>query len=180
MTNPTELEQSRFLAEYQANVELWKHDDSLRQQRAGNFLSVNAALVAALGVVTSLNPPVRYIGSTGLLFAAFGLLLCAIWHVVQIRNGEYVRFRRFQLRSIESKLPGLSTFENVYAAFYEGQPVVFQPPIGRFEIKPAAMKPSTLSEGLLPFLISGFWVCVALVSAFLLASAPSLTLAPAH
>lgn len=179
MTQPAEFEQSRFLAEYQANVELWKHDDSLRQQRTGNFLSVNAALVAALGIITSLNPPLGYIGSTGLLFAAFGLLLCTIWNAVQTRNGEYVRFRRFQLRAIESKLPGLSTFENVYAAFYEGQPVLFQPPIGKFEVKPAAQKSSTLSEGLLPFLIGGFWLCVAVVAAVLLVVAPSLRLLPA-
>src|SRR3990172_6983783 len=99
MHDPTELEQSRFLAEYLANVELWKHDDTLRQQRTGNFLSVNTALVAALAVVASLKPPVQYIGSIGLLFAAFGILLCVIWHVVQVRNAEYIRFRRFQLRS---------------------------------------------------------------------------------
>jgi len=119
MQNLTELEQSRFLAEYQANVDLWKHDDTLRQQRSGNFLSVNTALVAALGVVVSLEPPIEYIGGIGLLFAVFGILLCVMWHLVQVRNAEYVRFRRFQLRFIESKLTGLSTFQNIFRAFYE-------------------------------------------------------------
>lgn len=176
MHNLTELEQSRLLAEYQANVNLWQHDDTLRQQRAGNFLSVNTVLVAALGVVTSLNPPVQYIGGVGLLFAAFGLLLCIMWHRVQVRNAEYIRFRRFQLRSIESKLPGLSTFQNTFTAFYQAQPLSFEPPIGEFALSPAARKRSTLSEGLLPALVGGFWLVAAVVAAILLIAAPNLPL----
>lgn len=172
MTNLTDLEQSRALAEYEANVDLWRHDDSLRQQRAGNFLSVNTALVAALGVVVSLKPPVQYIGIIGLMFAAFGLLLCWVWHVVQVRNAEWVRFRRFQLRAIELKLPGLSTFQNVYAAFYERKSIDFQAPIGEFVLRPVARKPSTVSEGQLPWLIAGFWLLAAVLAALLLIVAP--------
>jgi hypothetical protein len=173
-----ELEQERFLAEYQANVELWKHDDTLRQQRVGNFLSVNAALVAALGIVTSLKPSPQYTGGVGLLFAAFGFLLCIIWQRVQVRNAEYIRFRRFQLRSIESKLPGLSTFQNVYSAFYNYQPIAFESPIGKFTVSTAARKPSTLLEGLLPFLIGGFWFATAIVAVIFLTAVRVPTLTP--
>jgi hypothetical protein len=178
MDHLTELEQGRLLAEYQANVELWQHDDTLRQQRAGNFLGVNTALVASLGVVASLEPPVRYIGGIGLVFAVFGLLLCAVWHVVLVRNAEYVRFRRFQLQHIESKLPGLTTFHNVYRAFYEAQPISFEPPIGEFVLRPAARRSSTLSEGALPFLIGAFWSLVAAAgaAAFFLLSDPNLSM----
>jgi|ERR1039457_1198418 hypothetical protein len=168
MDDLTELEQSRLLAEYAANIELWKHDDTLRQQRTGNFLSVNAALVAALAVVASLKPPEHYIGCIGLMFSTFGLMLCVIWNAVQVRNAEYIRFRRYQLRSIESKLSGLTTFQNIYRAFYEVQPIAFEPPIGEFTLKPTAQKPSTMSEGLLPFLIGGFWLVTAVVAAVLL------------
>lgn len=174
-----QLEQERLLAEYQANVELWKHDDTLRQQRVGNFLSVNAALVAALALVTSLRPPPRYIGSVGLFVAVFGFLLCAVWYKVQIRNAEYIRFRRFQLRSIESRLPGLSTFQNIYRAFYELEPISFESPKGEFAVKPAARKASTSSEGRLPFLIGGFWCLVAIAAFILLVATPKLPPQPA-
>jgi hypothetical protein len=70
-TRADELEQARLLAEYQANVDLWKHDDTLRQERVGNFLNVNAALLAAVGVAAGLKPPLKYIGGVG--------LLCAVW-----------------------------------------------------------------------------------------------------
>jgi hypothetical protein len=163
-----ELEQTRLIAEYQANVALWEHDDTLRQQRIGNFLGVNAALLAAVGVAAGLKPPLKYIGGVGILFALFGLVLCVIWERVQTRNAEYIRFRRFQLRSIESRLSGLSTFQNVHRAFYECQPVTFESLAQQFAVKRSAHVASTISEGHLPKLIGGVWFLTALVSAVLL------------
>jgi len=42
-----------LLEEYQANVEMWKHDDNVRQQRARNFLTVNTLLILGLAGIVS-------------------------------------------------------------------------------------------------------------------------------
>jgi len=76
----------RLMAEYQVNVALWQHDDSLRQQRNGNFLTVNTVLLAALGALSALQAPLPYLGAIGVAFGVFGAIVCRVWHVVQVRN----------------------------------------------------------------------------------------------
>jgi hypothetical protein len=154
--------QTRLLAEYQANITLWQHDDTLRQTRTGNFLGVNTALLAALGVVASLKPQLSFAAGIGFLFALFGISLCVIWYKVQLRSAEYIRFRRFQLVAIEKQLPGLSTFHNIYQAFYNHQTLHFGAPANDFTIAPNAATRSTATESSLPFLIGGFWVAISI------------------
>ena len=163
--------QEILLAEYKANVELWIHDDMLRQSRNSNFLKVNTVLLAGLGVVASLKADIRYLGGIGLLFAVFGLILSKVWHKVQLRNAEYIRFRRFQLPEIEAKLGGADTFRNTFTAFYEQRTVEFHATEKTFEIKEKASGASTLSENHLPVLIAYFWTLVAIVAALPLAQA---------
>ncbi len=151
-----------LLAEYEANVALWQHDDSLRQQRSGTFLTVNTVLLTALGALTALQAPLRYVGVLALVFSVFGMIVCRVWHVVQLRNAEYIRFRRYQLRSIEARLPELTTFTNTYDAFYKGAEVKFPATGDSFRVEMKAQRRSTLSEGLLPVLIGVFWSIVGL------------------
>ena len=159
MTGPTDppVKRDELLAEYEANVALWQHDDSLRQQRNGTFLTVNTVLLTALAAVTALQAPIPYVGAIALVFSVFGVIVCRVWHVVQLRNAEYVRFRRYQLRSIEARLPGLTTFRNTYDAFYQGAEVKFPETGESFRVSTTAQRRSTLSEGLLPVLIGVFW-----------------------
>ena len=152
--------QARLLAEYQANVALWQHDDNLRQTRTGNFLGVNTALMAALGVVASLKPQWPFVAGIGLLFGVFGLSMCAIWYKVQLRSAEYIRFRRFQLLEIERQLPGLTTFRNTMQAFYGHQTIHFGAPAQDFTVEPRAATRSTVTEERLPFLIGGLWAAI--------------------
>lgn len=159
---------SRLLAEYQANVELWKHDDSLRQQRIGNFLTVNTILLVTITAIVGLKPPWDYVAATWLLISVFGLLVCRMWYRVHVRNAEYVRFRRFQLRSIEAELTELTTFTNTYDAFYEYKPVDFPKLEDRFELDEQAKRSSTLSESVLPQLLGGFWTAVLLIAVVVL------------
>lgn len=160
-----DVTQEALLVEYQSNVALWRHDDQLRQQRNSNFLTVSALLIAALGAIVGLKAPLSYVGIIAMMFAAFGILICRVWYSIQARNAEYVRFRRFQLRSIEARLPDLSTFRNTFDAFYRSSEVDFSDIGESFRIKGNARKPSTLTEGSLPLLIAGLWVAVALAGA---------------
>ena len=155
-----EQRRQNLVSEYQSNIELWKHDDTLRQQRAANFLTLNTILVASGAAIASLNPKLQHVG---LVLAAFGIIGCAInfiWNTVSERNSEYIRFRRFQLRSIEAQLEGMTTFKNTYRAFYETKPVKFDQDLPAFEIAQKAKQRSTLSEAMLPRLMLVFWIAV--------------------
>ena len=159
--------ESKLIAEYQVNVELWKHDDSLRQQRQNNFLTVNTILFVGLGAVTGFKPPMLHLGAIMFLFSIFGLLLSIIWHKVQVRNAEYVRFRRFQLQHIESKLGDVDTFTNTYHAFYDNKGIDFGDKIEPFVLSEQAQQRSTLTEGKLPTLLGLFWTVAGVAGIFL-------------
>jgi hypothetical protein len=65
-----------LLAEDQANVTLWQHDDMLRQQRTATFLAINTALLTAFAAVTALKVPLLYFGITLLALSPFGIAIC--------------------------------------------------------------------------------------------------------
>lgn len=132
--NDKGIDHQSFLAEYEANVALWQHDDSLRQQRSATFLTVNIVLLTALAALIGLRARPSYLGAIAFVFSVFGVIVSWVWHTVQLRNPEYVRFRRFQLQSIEARLSGLTTFRNTYDAFYKGEEVNFLAIEDRFSI----------------------------------------------
>jgi len=163
-----ELTQARLLAEYQANVDLWQHDDQLRQARSGNFLTVNTGLLAVLGTLATLEPAAPYFKLILLLFGAFGLIVAVNWYVISARSAEYVRFRRIQLRAIEAQLPGLTTFLNTYTAFYREQAVSFPAIADSFRISDRARRSSTMAENRLPVFVGGLWlICIGIALALL-------------
>ncbi len=159
--------ESILIAEYQANVELWKHDDSLRQQRQSNFLTVNTILVVGLGALTGFKPPLLNLGIVVFLFSIFGFLMSMIWYQVQVRSSEYVRFRRFQLHHIESKLADADTFTNTFHVFYNHKQIVFGDDTPPFLLSDQAKRRSTLSEGKLPVFLGSFWITTGITGIFL-------------
>jgi hypothetical protein len=156
--------------EYQVNVDLWKHDDNLRQQRNHTFLTMNTVLLVALGSLITLGDTVRDKAVVAILIAIFGLPVCYIWNRVQARNGEYIRFRRFQLRSIETRLSGFSTFSNQHLAMDLHQRIGFNGLKDTFEISKSAAGSSTRWEGLLPSLIAAFWLLILLISLIIIST----------
>ena len=157
--------QAKLIVEYQANVELWKHDDNLRQQRQTNFLNVNTIMLVGIAAVVGFKPELIEFGITLSIFSCFGLLIAVIWYRVQVRSAEYIRFRRHQLVHIEKQLEVLSTFTNTYRAFYPPyQQVLFDGNAALFEISEKAKSRSTLSEGRLPILLGWFWTISGLVA----------------
>ncbi len=161
-----------LLEEYRLNVELMIHDDRLRQQRITNFLTANSLLALALGAFLS-NPA----GIKGfsiemgmILLSLFGLGLSLLWYFIQARNSEYIRFRRFQLRSLEARLGYLTTFRRTHMGLNLHQPIEFSELGETFSLGGPAKASSTYREGSLPFIIIGFWGVVLLKGLLMLAS----------
>lgn len=161
-----------LLEEYRLNVELMIHDDKLRQQRISNFLTANSLLALALGAFLS-NPA----GIKGfsiemgmILLSLFGLGLSLLWHFIQARNSEYIRFRRLQLRSLEARLGYLTTFRRTYTGLNQHQAVDFEELGETFCISDPAKASSTYREGSLPLIIIGFWGVVLLKGLLMLAA----------
>ena len=100
----TDERRELLLEEYRITVDLSKHDDTLRQQRIANFLTVNTVLVAVVGVGLSTEPPDAVAIVLLAVIAAFGVAVASVWATVQFRNTEYIRLRRHQLRQLEVSL----------------------------------------------------------------------------
>jgi len=149
-----------LVGEYQANLTLWQHDDNLRQQRYGTFLNINSLLLVVLGGLVSLAPPIGNAALVTILISLFGVPVCLMWHSIQIRNAEYIRFRRYQLRAIEAQLKPMSTFQNQWKAMNEFEVIQFPDINEEFEVKPQARRSSTMIEGRLPLVLAIFWAVV--------------------
>src|ERR1043165_1671924 len=116
-----------LLAEYKANVDLWQHDDDLRQKRTAAFLTVNLFL---FGIIAFVIKETTLVGEWTVVASVcaglFGILTCAIWFIVQKRSEQYLRFRRRQLVEIEGKLGTADTFTKQYSALALGKEVEFE------------------------------------------------------
>lgn len=153
-----------LLEEYRATVDLSKHDDALRQQRVGNFLTVNTVLLAVAGLGLSTEPPDAIATAMVGAFSAFGVAVAVVWASVQWRNSEYIRLRRMQLRYLERELGVVTGFTRVHEALNAHETVDFGPGVGRFQVRRWGRSSSTRAENALPALVLVFWVvvCVAL------------------
>ena len=161
----SDSEQKALLAEYQANVTLWQHDDMLRQQRTAAFLAINAALLTAVAAMTALKAPLLYFGITVSVLSLFGILTCFVWKAVHRRNREFMRFRRLQLASIEARLPGLTTFRHTHEAFDRGGSITFPATGVTFAVVEGARTGSAATEERLPVLLGFLWLTVGLAGA---------------
>ena len=159
-TNTSEL----LKLEYEINVDLWKHDDWVRERRIANYLTVNTILLIALSAVISLGLTYNYISLISILFSSFGILFCVIWKRLLMRNSQYILFRRLQLLSIESRMPGITTFTNTYDALYRFKEITFKGIDEKFKIDKRCKKRSGVSEELLPVYLALFWGIVLLIS----------------
>ena len=151
---------AKLLAEYEANIELWKHDDNLRMHQIGTFLNVNTLLLIAISAFVAVNPSIRAAAAALCLVSVFGLPICVMWYQILLRNGEYVRFRRFQLRAIEAQLEDVTTIRNQWKALNECATVSFNGIEDEFTIRRSARRSVTTIENRLPLVLTGFWLLV--------------------
>ena len=155
LTDEQKLENLR--SEYQANIQLWVHDDNLRQQRNATFLNMNAILLVALSTLITISPSLLILAVIAFPISVFGLLIGGMWYQIQNRNSEYIRFRRFQLRYIEAQLQNVTTISNQWKVLNEYQTLSLEGLEDKFSIKRPARLSATKIEGWLPLMLVILW-----------------------
>ena len=170
-----QIDEAQLLVEYRANIELWKHDDMLRQERDKKFLNINTWLIVALGIMFQINKSNSTYGSFAfgislIAFSIFGIVICYIWDKVLSRNSDYIRFRKMQLREIEAHLKMLGTFHNSKLALDQGETITFEKNNEAFTIDRKDDKgtlSSTATEGRLPVIVAVIWIGILIVGVFI-------------
>jgi hypothetical protein len=151
--------------ELHLNLDLWKHEEGLRQQRNTVLLGTNAFLAVAASAVISARPPLGIAVAIGLVLAGFGLLICWIWHRLQQRHVVYADFRRKQLRELAAEL-GYETWEHQWEALRappDPPPVAIEFPLTGGRFTPRHSEGSAIvTESLLPRAIAAAWALFAL------------------
>jgi hypothetical protein len=155
--------------EYQANIDLWIHEITFRQERSQAFLAVNTVLLVALGALTQFSPTITATTIAAIPISIFGVLTCIMWHLILIRNSAYLEFRLYQLRTVEAKLPDMSTIANQRKAMRLYR-TLHTDGLEPFAIQPAARRSSLRMENQLPLILAGLWVlvCAAAVTVLIL------------
>ena len=154
----TDQRRELLLEEYRITVDLSKHDDTLRQQRIANFLTVNTVLVAVVGVGLSTEPADAVAIVLLAVIAAFGVAVASVWAIVQLRNTEYIRLRRHQLRQLEAELGVVSTFTVAHKVLNEHERHDFGADVGPWEVGRFGRGSSTTFENALPVIVLLFWL----------------------
>lgn len=166
-------QQDLLLEEYKSNVALGQHDDNLRQQRTGHYLTANTILLVVLSALLSIKPTIYGLSIAVILLSIFGLSISFIWYSILGRNAEYIKFRRFQLRYLESKLPPMTTFTAMHEAFSQCKTIKHKNHDEEFYISKRCRKSSASAEGRLPIIIIIFWIIVLLAGLFVLIFPPA-------
>lgn len=149
------------LEEYRLNVDLWKHDDALRQSHNQTFLGVNSAVLVAAGLVISASGELVIQGLTALAASVFGLAICGVWRRVQIRHNAYIRFHRKMLVALEAPL-SFSTFRLQEDAFHEPWSLIEMPHIAsEFRLKKNERRSASGAEARLPEIVGVLWILAA-------------------
>lgn len=149
--------------EYKANIDLWIYEATFRQQRSEAFLTINTILVTTLGVLTAVDVVKQSLLSAaivGVPFAIFGLLSCAVWRQILVRNSAYMRFRRHHLRGLEYRLQNVTTFRHQWQALNQYQSISVPGVNEPFQVPKPARTSALEIEDSLPWLIAGLWVVI--------------------
>ncbi|MDO9352927.1 MAG: hypothetical protein Q7T55_04490 [Solirubrobacteraceae bacterium] len=151
------------LTEYQLNVELWKHDDTMRQSRNQMLMGLNSAVLVVLGLLFTATKDQGIRGWAGVIAGVFGFAVCWVWAIVQARHRQYLNFHGTKLRSLETKLP-FSTFYEMDRAFNEKVQVRLAPAQTWFQVKKPGHRSSADAEQRLPTLMRVAWGATVVVS----------------
>lgn len=152
------------LDEYRVNIDLWKHDDTLRQSRNQTFLTANSAALVAAGLVISASDKLVVQAAAAVAAAVFGFGVCRVWRTVQARHNAYITFHRLNLVALE-RATGFSTFTDQQRAFHEGATVEFASGLEKFTVEGAATRSSSKAEARLPLVFLVLWAVAGLVGA---------------
>jgi len=156
---------SSLIEEYKANIDLWIYEATFRQQRSQTFLTMNTILLVALSMLMTISPSLVNSSVIAVLIAVFGFPACIMWYRIQARNGEYMRFRRYQLRGIEFQLQDVTTIRNQWKALNKYEPLSLEGLEDKFEIRSSARVSAITIENRLPLILAGLWLLIFLAGA---------------
>lgn len=156
---------SSLVEEYKANIDLWIYEATFRQQRSQTFLTMNTILLVALSMLMTISPSLVNSSVIAVLIAVFGFPACIMWYRILARNGEYMRFRRYQLRGIEFQLQYVTTIRNQWKALNRYEPLSLEGLEDKFEIKSSARVSAITIENRLPLILAGLWLIIFLAGA---------------
>ncbi|UCC62838.1 MAG: hypothetical protein JSV36_19150 [Anaerolineae bacterium] len=151
---------SNLLEEYKANIDLWIYEATFRQQRDQTFLTMNTILLVALSILMAISSSLLYSSVIAVLIAVFGLSACIMWHRILVRNGAYMRFRRYQLRGIEVQLQNVTTMRNQWKALNKHEQLSLEGLEDKFEIEKPARVSAIDIENRLPLALAGLWLII--------------------
>jgi hypothetical protein len=150
--------------EIRQNIDLWKHEESLRQSRNTAFLAVNAFLIAAGGALLGTEPDKVVLAAEGVTLASFGIAVCEIWRRIIKRHVAYAEFRRKQLRDLEAQT-GHETWARTARAFgRKPKPVKFPVIEEEFRVDEDAATSAIALESRLPMALIVLWAFVGVAS----------------
>lgn len=156
-----------LLEELKLNVDLWKHEEGLRQQRNTAFLAINSLLVVGGGTIIGAEPTEARLRWGAVAFGVLGAVLCILWAIIQFRHHAYARFRRMQMADLEKSLdaardssPPHTTFARTHDVFSRGG-VTFEHE-GTYQRPGYASMSAITAEALLPTVFLVAWVAVGL------------------
>lgn len=104
------------LKEYQLNIDMWKHYDTLRQSKNQIFLAANTFLAAAIGFALQQSKSNSTSISVNVPVSLLGLTVCILWFLLLSRNAAYIRFHQSRVRSLEREST-FSTFSEEWNTF---------------------------------------------------------------
>jgi hypothetical protein len=109
-----EVNSSRILDEWKANVQLYIHHDNLKQERIRHFLNLQAALLAFVGLSTRQAIEGWDLLLTAITFLSFSIGISMIafqlaysWKAMDERARKFTLFERKRLRELEEEWTGL-------------------------------------------------------------------------
>jgi hypothetical protein len=158
-------DEMRLREEFSFNIDLWKHEEGMRQQRTTVLLGANAFLAVGTSAMISFRPPPETALLVGLVLSGFGLITCWIWLTLLNRHILYARFRLMQIRDLAARI-GYESWENQWfglRTFPGPKAVVFEATGDRFDAsKKKKSRGANTVETYLPKAIGALWVCFAI------------------
>jgi hypothetical protein len=152
--------------EFDANIDLWKHEEGMRQKRSTVMLNANAFLAVGASAMISFRPSPEAAFLVGLVLSGFGLATCWIWLTLLQRHKLYATFRLKQIRELAARI-GYESWENQWTGLRTNPPndtpevVVFWKTDERFEPAVGSRGANTV-ETFLPKAIAYLWACFAI------------------
>jgi hypothetical protein len=144
------------LDEYKLNVDLWKHDDTLRESHNQTFIGATSAALVAAGLVISASDNLVVQGGAAMVAALLGSSLAWVWNRTQQRHNAYIAFHREMLVALEPA--AYSTFRLQTAAFQKPWETVRLPNGRRFSLAEKARRSASDAEALVPRFVGIFWI----------------------